>query len=255
MAAEAQGSFVWHELATNDMKAAERFYTKVVGWGAQPYEQSDEPYTMWTAAEVPQGGLMTLSETASANGARPMWLTYVSVPDVDRAVQKIQSLGGKLHYGPQDIPNVGRFAVVADPQGAHLAVFSPKGDPMPPSASGAGTFSWHELTTTDTNAAWRFYSEMFGWQKTDAMDLENGEVYQMFGVGGPSMGGMTKDAGAPPSWLPFAVVADLDASAKQAQASGGKVVLGPMEVPGGDRIAVVGDPQGAVLGLHRIMGG
>jgi predicted enzyme related to lactoylglutathione lyase len=254
MAADARGRFVWHELVTTDMKAAERFYTKVVGWGAQPYEQSDEPYSMWTAAGVPQGGLMTLSEVARKNGAPPMWLTYVSVPDVDQAVKKIQSLGGAVHYGPEDIPSVGRFAVVTDPQGAHLAVFTPKGDPMPTSSSGAGAFSWHELTTTDTTAGWRFYSEMFGWQKTDAMEMENGEVYQMFGVGGPSLGGMTRGAGTP-SWLPFAVVADVGAAAKQAQTSGGKVVLGPMDVPGGDRIVVVADPQGAVLGLHQVMGG
>lgn len=250
MAADSSGRFVWHELSTTDPKAAEGYYTKVVGWGTQPFE-GEEPYTMWTNAAGPQGGVMELAEMARQHGVPPHWLTYVSVEDVDHAVKKIQTLGGKLHFGPEDIPTVGRFAVAMDPQGAAFAVFTPEGEGTPPSAAQPGAFSWHELTTSDPNAAWRFYAELFGWTKDEAMDMGGGEVYQMFAVGGVQSGGMSRRAGIPPNWLPYVIVADLDEAVQQVRGSGGKVMVEPMEVPGGDRIAVATDPQGATLGLHQ----
>src|SRR5690349_4064942 len=102
MAADMKGHFVWHELTTSDMTAAEKFYTKVVGWGTKPYPESDEPYTMWMTGETMQGGLMTLPEMAKQAGTPPHWLTYISIEDVDRGAEKVKTLGGKVHYGPID---------------------------------------------------------------------------------------------------------------------------------------------------------
>ena len=195
---------------------------------------------------------MELPEMAREEGTPPNWITYVSTPDVDKTVARVKTLGGKVYHGPEDIPNVGRFAIVADPQGATFAVFKGEGEQPATPEPGPGFFSWHELTTSDPSAAWRFYSELFGWQKTEAMDMGGGETYQMFGFGdGPSVGGMSRKEGVPPHWLPYVIVSDVDAAAKQIQAGGGKIMLGPMEVPGGDRIAIGIDPQGAALGVHQ----
>lgn len=246
------GRFVWHELMTTDPEAARSFYTKVVGWSAAPFEGSDPPYALWMTGEIGQGGLMELPENARKQGAPPHWLTYIAVADVDRAVERVKALGGGVLVPAQDIANVGRFAVVTDPQGAAFAVFrgegsAPESDPQP------GSFSWHELTTSDAQAAWRFYAEVFRWTETDAMDLGGGETYRMFGYGeGTSVGGMSRRAGAPPNWLPYVLVADLDGVVRRIQSLGGTVMLEPMAVPGGDRIAIASDAQGAVLGYHEL---
>ena len=253
-----RGQFVWHELATTDPKAAEAYYGKVIGWKAKPFEGADpgHPYTLLMTGSAMNGGLMELPEMARENGAPPHWITYIGVADVDAGVAQVKKLGGKVHYGPEDIPDVGRFAIVADPQGASFALFTPRGDPDAPRPTpGPGSFSWHELSTTDADAAWRFYETMFGWKKTDAMDMGGGNMYQMFGLGGPSVGGLSKRADVSPHWLPYVIVEDVDAAVALAKANGGQVVFGPMEVPGGDRVACASDAQGATLGLHEMANG
>src|SRR5688500_2190510 len=242
------GQFVWHELATTDPQAAEKYYKEVIGWGTKPFEDADpdEPYTMWTTGGVPRGGLMQMPEMARDQGVPPFWLTYIAVADTDAIVERVNALGGKLHHGPETITNVGRFAVVADPQGAAFGVISGEGGSSPTDEGATGTFSWHELTTSDAGAAWKFYAELFGWQKTEAMDMGGGNMYQMFGYpGGQSVGGMSKRTGIRPHWLPYVVVQDVEATVGRIAAGGGNVMLGPMEVPGGDKIAVATDPQGA----------
>ena len=247
------GRFVWHELTTTDPGAAQSYYTKVIGWGTKPFEDADpeHPYTMWTTGETPQGGVMELPQMARDHGVPPHWLTYIAVEDADAIARRVAALGGKVHYGPETIPSVGRFAVLADPEGAAFAVISGEGSGGPTGEPGPGAFSWHELTTSDADAAWRFYSELFGWRKTEAMDMGGGNLYQMFGHGGPSVSGMSKRTEVPPHWLPYVVVEDVDETVRRIEAAGGRVMLGAMEVPGGDRIAIASDPQGAALGVHE----
>jgi predicted enzyme related to lactoylglutathione lyase len=175
----------------------------------------------------------------------------VAVADTDEIVDRAQALGGKVHYGPVSVPKVGRFAVLQDPQGAAIGVIAGEGEQPAPREPGPGSFSWHELTTTDMDAAWDFYSELFGWQKTEAMDLGGGALYQMFGFGGPSVGGISKRAEVPPHWLPYVIVEDVDDTVAAIKENGGTVMLEPMEVPGGDRIAIAADPQGVALGVHQ----
>ncbi len=252
--ATVRGRFLWHELLTTDTRAATAFYTKVVGWTTQAWER-DPSYTMWMAKTGPMGGVMTLPADAKMMGAPPNWLTYIGTPDVDATVRDATRLGGRLLTGPMEIPTVGRFAVLADPQGAVFAAFTPaqapSGEGGPPKP---GDFSWHELVTTDHMAAFRFYRELFGWEKTQAMDMgpEMG-TYQMYGWQGVRLGGMynkPKEMPAPPHWLPYAMVPDAKKAAAAAKASGGTVVNGPMEVPGGDWITQIIDPQGAAFAVH-----
>ena len=250
-AADVRGRFVWYDLMTSDPKAAEAFYKSVTNWGTQPMEGM--PYTMWTAGSQPIGGIMDNPQQSA--GVPPHWLGYIGVPDVDASVKQGESLGGKTHVPGKEIPGVGRFAILSDPQGAVFAIFSPKeGQPQPPEAEPAiGEFSWHELATTDYAKGFAFYQAMFGWEKKAEHDMGPMGIYLLFGRNGRELGGMfTIGAGMPmpPNWLQYVRVDSADAAAGRVTASGGKVLNGPMEVPGGDRIAQCMDPQGAAFAVH-----
>jgi predicted enzyme related to lactoylglutathione lyase len=254
-----RGRFCWYDLMTPDPSAAEGFYKEVAGWGTDIWQGSEIPYTMFTNGGKPLGGVMPLPEQARAQGAPPNWMAYIAVPDVHETTAKAQSLGGHVYVEPQEIPNVGSFAVLADPQGAVFAVFTPKeempGQDEPP---GKGEFSWHELATTDHVAAFDFYADLFGWQKTDAMDMGDMGVYQMYGAGNSTLGGMFNkpaEMPAPPHWLYYIRVDDVRTAVEKVKALGGQVFNGPMEVPGGDMIAQCMDPQGAAFALHSPAGG
>lgn len=254
MADSPHGRFVWYEMMTVDKDRTLDFYKKVVDWGAQDWEGSDPPYTMFSVGEAPVAGLMDLPEEAPAAGAQPHWLGYVSTPDTDASVEKAKELGGSVLVEPMSIPEVGRMAVLKDPQGAEFSVFTAASDsPGREGPPAIGEFSWHELATTNHEAAFEFYSALFGWEKTTAMDMGDQGVYQMFGTGEHELGGMYHlhaEVPASPNWLFYIKVADLDASIETLESLGGKVVNGPMDVPDGDRVAQCLDPQGASFALH-----
>jgi hypothetical protein len=245
-----RGRFVWHDLMTTDPKAAETFYTAVTGWGTQPWE-GPMPYTMWTASGVPIGGVMALPPDAASP---PHWLGYISTPDVDASTAAAGALGARTMVPPTDIPGVGRFAVMTDPQGAAFAMYtSAVGDEEPAAAPAAGEFSWHELLTTDAEAAFDFYQKLFGWEKTSAMDMGEMGTYQMFGFDGVPFGGLYKkpaEMPGPPSWQHYVKVDDVKRVVDVITTRGGQVINGPMEVPGGDWIASGIDAQGAMFSIH-----
>jgi len=250
-----RGRFVWYDLMTTDAAGAAAFYRQVAGWGTQVWEGSPTPYMMWTVQGTPIGGLMQLGSTA---GAVPFWLGYVAVPDVDASAKQAEALGGKVLSAPRDIPEVGRFAVIADPQGAAIAIFTPRdAPPAPDGAPNVGEFSWHELTTTDHVKAYDFYQQLFGWEKTREFDMGEMGVYQVYGRGGQTLGGMwTKPKGdaAPTSWLYYIRVPNTDQAAARVTELGGQVVSGPMDVPSGDRVAQCLDPQGAAFAVQSSAG-
>jgi predicted enzyme related to lactoylglutathione lyase len=256
MPATSKGRFVWHELLTTDIAGAQKFYPQLTGWKIQNWDAGEgKQYPMWVAGETPIGGTMELPEEAKKMGAPPNWLAYISTPDVDATTAQAVELGGKVLNGPFDIPTVGRMSVLADPQGAVFAAFTPSGEGMG-RADGAprlGEFSWHELATTDYAAAFEFYRNLFGWEQQDAPEVMPGMIYQMYGVGKEMYGGMytkPKEQPGPPAWLHYIQVPSADEAAEKAKQLGGKIVNGPMEVPGGDRVAQGIDPQGAFFAVH-----
>ncbi|MFN2398491.1 MAG: VOC family protein [Gemmatimonadaceae bacterium] len=253
-----RGRFIWHELLTSDPKSAQSFYTKLIGWGAKAWDKSEDPYIMWTVDETPLGGLMKLPADAAKAGAPPHWLAYVSTPDVDATAAQVAKLGGSTVLKPMDVPTVGRVAVFSDPQGAIFGVYCPdKGTPDVDQEPKPGEFSWHELTTTDHEAALKFYATLFGWEKSEALDMGAMGIYQMYGRNGRMLGGMfnkTPDMPMPPNWANYIMVGDINASAAKVKQFGGQVLMGPMEVPGGSWIVQGLDPQGAAFALHQKAG-
>ena len=246
------GQFVWYELMSANAPAARAFYPAVAGWATEDWPHSQ--YTMWTSGGIPLGGVVQLRPDQLQQGMRSAWMPYIEAGDVDETARKAAQIGGRVLFGPHDIQGTGRFAVLADPQGAVFAIYhslSPSegfdGDPIP------GRFGWHELTTTDHRAALEFYRRLFGWESTGSFTMDVGE-YQMYGSRGKSYGGMftrTPEMPKIPFWLCYIAVPDLYKAISSAKHLGGKVLNGPMEVPDGSWIAVLSDPQGAMFALLR----
>ena len=225
-----QGNFVWYELMTTDTKAAQAFYADVVGWKAQDAGMPGMDYTLFYAGSDMAAGLMEQPEDARKMGAPPSWLGYVGVDDVDAATAKAKGLGATVYVEPRDIPNVGRFSVIADPQMAVIPLFTPSGPRQdPPQPGTPGRTGWHELWAADWEKDFAFYAEMFGWQKADAVDMGPMGTYQLFGKGGPAIGGMFNKPPEVPAcfWLYYFNVPDIDAAGERVKSAGGEVVNGP----------------------------
>ena len=251
--APMHGQFIWYELSTPDVDAAKKFYPRFTGWGTQPF---DNDYTMWTTGGVPMAGIFRLTDEMRQQGIPPNWMPYIESSDVDGTVNKAVSLGGRIMNGPGDIPGVGRYAVVQDPQGAVFGVYRSAnvsrawdGTPV------VGRFSWHELMTTDYEKAFEFYRALFGWEKTGEMDMGGGQMYFMYGKEGQMYGGMfnrpPEMAGMHPFWLVYINVKDVGRAVALATEAGATVQRPQMDIPGGS-IAILGDPQGAGFALHHV---
>ena len=251
--AQILGRHVWSELMTTDPKAAETFYDKVVGWTSEPFGNSPTPYTQFKRSGG--AGVAGLMERPAGMNMPPFWSMYIAVPNFEDAVAQIKKLGGSELSGVIDIPTVGRMQMLKDPQGAAFYIIQPEPRDNPPDRDPeVGEASWIELMTTDAPAAMKFYLELFGWQPSQAMDMGDMGTYQMFNRGERMIGGMMNKpkamAQVPPHWAIYFRVPDINAAAERVNANGGKIINGPMEVPGGDQILTGTDPQGATFSLH-----
>ena len=255
MAVVTPGRFIWHELLTSDPDAAIPFYEHVIGWTLMPWDQ-DPAYRMFAWSGVPMAGVMALPEEARAGGAPPHWLSYVSVRDLDATVGEAVRLGAMTYVEGMDIPNVGRIAVLADPQRAVFGVYEPATTGHGSEEAGLGDFSWHELAADDWKPAWEFYRALFGWEFDSQFDMGPMGTYWMFrrAGGARTLGGMFNRPPAIPvaNWLPYARVASAHRVAELVARHRGKVMNGPMEVPGGDYIVQLMDPQGAIFAVHAL---
>jgi predicted enzyme related to lactoylglutathione lyase len=252
----SQGRFVWHDLATSSTDGAASFYTQVTPWKTQPGEY-DAKYTMWVNDGQPLGGFEALSDELKARNIAPQWLPYVYVYDVDACTRQVKTLGGEVRMGPHEVPNVGCWSVITDPYGARIGMYEPEAKvPTEFRQPRRGEFSWHELATTDYKAAFDFYHALFGWEKTSEFDMGEMGVYFMFGKKGVPYGGIfnRRPEMPPPHWLSYIRVDDVRKTAEGVTKSNGVVHRGPMEVPGGDMIAICSDPQGAMIAFHTPSG-
>jgi len=252
------GDFIWYELMTPDAEGSKAFYDAVVGWNIGEGVAEFGGYRMIGTADGSfTGGVLPITDEMREHGARPTWLGYLNVGDVDRKVADIEAAGGKALLPPTDIPNVGRIAMVADPQGAPFYVMKP----IPPegreneastvfSPADQGRCAWNELSTSDPLAARRFYGEQFGWTTENFMPMGEQGEYRFIDHHGLTLGAIAGTMpGQPPHWRFYFRVPSVGRAKATAEAKGGKIVMGPMEVPGGDNIVIGIDPQGAEFAL------
>lgn len=251
------GRPLWYELMTTDTKAAESFYRTVLGWTATPFDQAPMPYTVFNrSGGVSVGGMMARPDDLQAP---PFWAMYVGAPKLEDVAAHITRLGGRSFTDIIEVPGVGRMQMMADPQGATFYIYEPApGDQRPEGPPEIGEASWHELMTTDAPAALKFYSEVFGWEPSEAMDMGPMGKYHMFNRPHGMIGGMMNKgpemADVPPFWQIYFRVPDINKAVELIKANGGQILNGPMEVPGGDMVLNAMDPQGAAFSLHERRG-
>ncbi|HSM34975.1 MAG TPA: VOC family protein [Longimicrobiales bacterium] len=251
-----RGRFVWYELLTTDPEGAEAFYGSLMGWGTDEWQAPVEdmpPYRMWTVDGTSIGGIMELPEEARQGGAPPHWLGHIATPDADATAARAEELGATVLMGPHSIPEVGRFAVIRDPWGATFSAYTPAGEaPGHEGEPKVGEVVWHELLTEDYAGAADFYGDLFGWTRGEPMDMGEMGIYQIVERNGVQLGGiMNRPPEWPSSWLYYVRVDDLDGKIEAVRSTGGKILNGPMEVPGGGRIAQGLDPQGGAFAIFE----
>lgn len=244
-------AFSWYELHTPDAAAAAAFYEPVLRWTAHDSGMPNQKYTLVSAGEMPVGGLL---EKPASSGEKARWIGYIGVGDVQAYSDKVQQAGGVIHRPAEEIPGVGKFAVVADPQGAVFVLFQPLAGVTPPGQPDAGTPgmpAWHDLGALDQESAFSFYANLFGWTKSDAIPMGPNAVYQMFAVGSQPAGGMmtVSNPGQGAAWMFYFYVDEIDAAIARVKENGGTLLHGPMVVPGGQQTAHCLDPQGAAFGM------
>ena len=247
------GFFTWYELLTTDAAAAASFYRDVIGWGTSALSTTLPAYALFTVGEVPTAGLMELPEEGRRMGAMPRWMGYVGVSDVHVAADRIKRLGGAIYVPPTDT-NIGRISVVADPHTATFAVVDRlQTTPQRPADSGKpGRIGWHELFATDLDKETAFYCDLFGWQRADSVANHVADAYVSLSAGGQTIAGALKrhPEGAPPFWLFYLNVDDLDAAVERVRARGGQASPNATELPGGLSVAHCVDPLGAAFALQ-----
>lgn len=255
----AQHDWIWYELMTTDPEAAAKFYGGVVGWKIAPYPgQPDGPqYLVGHVGDRGVVGMMQMPPTVPA-GMPPNWTGYVHTDNVDSTAKELTEAGGSVKFGPMDLPGVGRLAAVADPEGGVFNLMQPAPTDAPPRPETwtPGSVSWCELHSNDEKNL-DFYLKLFGWRKSDAMDMGEYGTYQMFSTNDSPMNGgsLRKIKGRPgesmaTQWLYYFSVDGLDAAVERVKQGGGNIFMGPHEVPGGTWIALGNDPQGAMFALH-----
>ena len=256
------GTPIWYELMTPDPAAVARFYRAVLGWEI-PAEGHDMPNgsqyrEIGRASGGFAGGVLTLTPQMAGGGARPGWMTYFDVDDVDAAVAKAENLGASVHMPPMTMDGVGRMAMLADPQDAPFYVMDPTPPPDKPDAQSdvfqpntPGHAWWNELQTTDEPGSTGFYTELFGWDAGNAMPMGDKGDYRFVEAGGKALGAINPwmPDWMPVAWLPYFGVADIDAARSAAEAEGATIRHEIHQVPGGDFIFTCTDPAGAPLGV------
>ena len=249
--ATPHGTPIWYELTTPDVEGAQAFYTDVVGWSVAPSDMTDTGhYRIFTAPDGQGvGGMKTLAGDAPTD---PGWYSYVGVRDVDAHADAATRLGGSIHVPPTDIPRLGRFAVIADPQGMTFSIMRADrpGGSQAFHATAPGHCGWNELVTSDQAAALDFYGTLFDWQNNETMAMGEMGDYCFIEHRGERIGAvMTAGAGWPTRWSYYFNVPSIAAAKDRVERGGGTVSQGPHEVPGGMFIIMGTDPQGVAFAL------
>ena len=256
--ANPNGTPIWFELTSGDQDKAQAFYEKVAGWTTDASQFAEHGgYRLANAADG--DGVAGIMKPPPGMDGVPGWTIYFAADDVDAMAEKVKSLGGQVHFGPMDIPHVGRFATVADPQGVTFQIM--KGDSpedsqafrqaTPGSTSTLGHGVWIELATPDPDGALGFYGHLFGWEKQGAMPMGDMGEYSFIGAGEARPGAVMSSAatGAPARWNWYVHVANIDAAIETAKANGGGLIQGPDPIPGGDYSANLTDAEGNQIGV------
>lgn len=248
------GSFCWFELATSDQSAAKNFYTSLFGWEVNDSPMGpDDFYSMFQLQNQPVAAGYTMRREQREQGVAPHWMVYIAVENADEVAKRAPELGGKAFSPAFDVMDYGRMTVLADPTHAVFSVWQAHTHKGACLAGVDGTVCWADLSTPDPEKAKQFYSGLFGWKI--AADGNDPSGYQAIQNGAEFIGGLpgkqNRDPQVPAHWLIYFFTSDVDAATKKASDLGGHALVGPQDIPGVGRMAVIKDPQGAVFALFQ----
>jgi uncharacterized protein len=247
------GSFAWLELGTTDTNGAKNFYTNLFGWNAEDMAMGPEmTYTMFRTHGKDVAGAYKLMKDQIDAHVPPHWMLYIQADNVDASAAKAVSLGAKQMVPPSDIPNVGRFAVITDPTGAHVSIFQPGQHKGLTTFQEDNALCWADLNTPDADKAAKFYGDWLGWTyelgKDGYRHILNGSKENMIGGIPPKM---HAPPGTPAHWMAYLAVKDAKAAAAKAAQLGAQTIMPAELMPDVGTIAVLADPQGAVFALYQ----
>jgi uncharacterized protein len=257
------GDFIWYELLTKDADAAGEFYGAVIGWTSTNSGQPGMDYRFFSSGDGSDpkdgvGGYMAITQEMAAGGARPAWVGYIAVDDVDASIANIASAGGNLLMPAMDLESVGRMAMVTDPQGAPFYIMKGTSDEASHSfattAPTVGHCAWNELATSDPKAALGFYSKQFGWSAAGEMDMGEMGAYRFIQASDQRfmIGAAYQKVEADPHshWLFYFRAPNLDNAMATITGRGGKIYMEPVPLPEGPDFSLIAyDPDGAPFGL------
>jgi predicted enzyme related to lactoylglutathione lyase len=251
------GHFYWADLQTSDIDGAIAFYAKLFGWTTVEIPGGPAPYCVAQLGGRSKSGLAQL---AAGDAARPSWLAYLTVANVDDTLPRVEELGGTVLQPAFDVMDLGRMALVQDPTGATFALWNDTKPGQTTVHDEHGSSFWYEQHSTDIAASLAFYESLVEWE-SEPQDMGNGVMYYVVSTpdttdpAQASAAGMMQqmpsatEAGVPSVWSVYFNVDDVDATAALAVEAGGTIVMPPMDIPGIGRSAHVADPQGAMFSI------
>jgi predicted enzyme related to lactoylglutathione lyase len=244
------GTFCWSELTTSDQGAAKAFYGGLLGWQANdtPVGDAGAYYSMQLLDGKPVAAIAAQPEQQRDAGVPPLWNSYVSVDSADAVAERARELGATVHAPPFDVMTVGRMAVIQDPQGAYFMPWEPRDHIGAALVNQPGALVWNELQSPDLDASAEFYGGLFGWELEESAGTQ--ERYLMIKNADAYNGGIRElTPPAPPNWLVYFGVEDVERALAKVNQLGGSTIAGPIDIQVA-KIAVVADPQGAVFALY-----
>jgi predicted enzyme related to lactoylglutathione lyase len=242
------GAFCWIELTTSDGEAAKRFYCDLFGWTANeiPMEPGQPPYVMLQKNGKDVGALYENKQVP-----HPSWLSYIAVISADEAAAKAKSLGATALQEPFDVFDVGRMAVLSDPEGAVFALWQAGRHHGMSIAGESNTYCWDELQTRQRDQAKEFYGSLFGWTLKESPEYIEAHLGEQ-AIGGIFDMGNAVPQHVPPHWQPYFAVDDCDATVQKASSLGGGALMPATDIPNVGRFAVLRDPQGATFAVIKL---
>jgi predicted enzyme related to lactoylglutathione lyase len=246
-----QGKVIWHELLTEDMVAAKRFYGELFGWSFEAVGSDADTitaanYTMAFLNGKPVAGMIDATLFEDGHDNLSQWVSVISVGDIEFTTVETRKMGASVLGGPTDLADRGHIAAIADTQGALFAILETStGDPADEDPA-VGTFLWDELWTDDVEKATEFYTSLLGFEQRSET-MADGSVYQYLAAQGYPRAAIIENQveGLAPTWVSYLRVADVGAVTAKVEGLGGAVVLAPQKNPIGGDLAIITDPTGA----------
>ena len=242
----APGTFSWVDLATTDAASAKPFYSGVFGWDLHDTDAGGGAVsTLCRVDGDAVCGLYEMSDDVRSAGGQPNWTSHVTVSDADAAMARARELGGGVIRGAFDVLDLGRMAVLEDPQGAAFAVWQARARIGAERVNDVGCLCMNELVTTDMKAAGSFYERLFGWTTEVSDDAPEGPA-MVLNDGHINGSVFAAPEGAAPHWRPCFTVASTDRAGERVLELGGQQLGEPLDIGHGS-IVMVRDPQGALF--------